>query len=714
MRPIPLLLALAVLASGVGLAQSLAALAPADPVVALSLRPAAIPDGDLKRELAALDWEGAGDTLSFLGDLLPFDELHAGFAEHCLEADALESPHALRPGDDLLVVVSASPFRPVPALTALLRPADVDAVAALQDALVACLSDGRPLSQGDDRLHVLGLGGDDRLVTARVNDVFVVGTDPDAVRGVVRRAQGGEERSLGDTALGRARAGLGEGGLGLALDAAAIGELLQANAWVATDAAERDVLERVVRSLRTIGGVAVRFGLEPEGLVTESVLAFDREGGDPALARLLACDGCRLSPPFLAPADATRVRSDAFPLRATLAYVQGWLDTLAPLAGRRIELDASRVGWLGEVAHTVQLPASPTLGTVLNGAPTAMFVPVSDEDAARAGIRELGRAIAPLAAELFAGIEGAGGPGLPVGSAVAVREGAYRDVPFTRVQVGLTTDLGVTVIGSHLVIATPAAALEPLVDVSLGAPGIVGTRRWQELSGAAPEGAVSLVLSDDGALLGNAAAVLRAAAQPLAGLAQMSLVATIAETGTSSALGGGGLVDLGDVVATPLAAGRERGMLMGSDLAPDGGVSRFYELRLEAPPGSRVTVELTSDAFDTWLDLIDADTGRVLASDDDSPDTSRSELQFVLEPDRNYLVEATSFGGDETGSFELRVTLQPGASVPEPPTFADLLEAAELPAAALEILADRLGVRHGYTVTEDGRVVTRSVLPIAW
>ena len=72
--------------------------------------------------------------------------------------------------------------------------------------------------------------------------------------------------------------------------------------------------------------------------------------------------------------------------------------------------------------------------------------------------------------------------------------------------------------------------------------------------------------------------------------------------------------------------------------------------------GQRVQINLDSSRFDTYLQLVDARTGRALAIDDDSGSGLNSQLTFVAQAGRIYNIRATSFGARRTGTYTLRAT----------------------------------------------------------
>jgi hypothetical protein len=78
--------------------------------------------------------------------------------------------------------------------------------------------------------------------------------------------------------------------------------------------------------------------------------------------------------------------------------------------------------------------------------------------------------------------------------------------------------------------------------------------------------------------------------------------------------------------------------------------------------GQAVQVNLNAD-FDTYLQVVNANTGAVIAYNDDSGSATNSQLSFVVESDVNYIIRATSFAPRVTGDYTLTtntVTLPEG------------------------------------------------------
>lgn len=94
--------------------------------------------------------------------------------------------------------------------------------------------------------------------------------------------------------------------------------------------------------------------------------------------------------------------------------------------------------------------------------------------------------------------------------------------------------------------------------------------------------------------------------------------------------------------------------------------------RFNGRAGQRVRIDMTSTAFDTYLELFD-DGQTSLASDDDGgPEGTNSRLIFTLPRDGAYVVEARAFS-ESTGEYRLTITEIEPDRPPQPLAFgADL------------------------------------------
>ena len=74
---------------------------------------------------------------------------------------------------------------------------------------------------------------------------------------------------------------------------------------------------------------------------------------------------------------------------------------------------------------------------------------------------------------------------------------------------------------------------------------------------------------------------------------------------------------------------------------------------VDLTPGQIIKIDLFSEEFDAYLQLINSDTGAIIFENDDFNSTSNSQLSFTPEDHVNYLVRVTSYGSSETGNYTL-------------------------------------------------------------
>jgi hypothetical protein len=84
------------------------------------------------------------------------------------------------------------------------------------------------------------------------------------------------------------------------------------------------------------------------------------------------------------------------------------------------------------------------------------------------------------------------------------------------------------------------------------------------------------------------------------------------------------------------------------------------DFELTSPETTVIQVTLSSEAFDTYLELLDA-KGNTLGQNDDGGDNTGAVLTFLAEADTTYTVRARSYYTGSTGEFTLTVA-EPGAS----------------------------------------------------
>lgn len=129
-----------------------------------------------------------------------------------------------------------------------------------------------------------------------------------------------------------------------------------------------------------------------------------------------------------------------------------------------------------------------------------------------------------------------------------------------------------------------------------------------------------------------------------------------------------------------------------------------------------IQVEMSSFDIDTYLQIIDADTGDVIAYDDDSAGDLNSYLEFEAEAGVEYLVRATSYWAEEIGDYTLEVdTVSPSpCPTPTPDNFNRETGYGLINAAA--VVASAAGVDTFEDVLDEGNSWNNNLInaPEAW
>jgi hypothetical protein len=797
LRPLPLLLAaIATLALSAAWAQAepLERYAPADAVLALGLTPGDLPEGDLMDAFGALDLDAARAGLDAL--LAVFDEARGlplgmgglggmGFAlDEALEmaegvdptgigSEIASELDAACPGlgegatafletdwaSDLLASIVWDPFSSIPGAVLLARvePASLDAARALNAQLLTCFGGDTLGETAGVPLHLLGDGSDLPLVVAVLDDLFIVGTQPEPVRAVLSRAAGSGDASLAD------RPGAwtdGASGARLYYDLTRVADVVANLVPLPPDDPMSVAVERGLAALRTIGSGTARLALTDAGIDVGMTATPNADGGDPALYDLLTCAGCDAPDAGWAAADAIAVQGAGFDLGAWVDWLDGLTAdvsgavmgtplTLRELAREQagLDLDLLLLDWLGGQAVTSQFGTISTDLRDLIATPSASILSVTSAAAAEAGLDAIEAALDDLAATVAAA-DGDLADLQEVVDQIAIRDGETQGVAYRRVQFGPTTDLRVAVVGDRMVVATTLDAFESALGVLDGTlPDGRASAGWAAVSAALPSGASAWSYGDGGAPLRGLAALADLAAQPAAAAlatgAQASLEASRREPVSegfgfeeeeqplvvldASTMGYAGPEGIVTAPADELVAGVPVDAQLGP-ASPTFGFDTIDVYRLERfAAGTEVSIVMTSEPLDTYLYLYDAATGQVLAENDDAPWTDRSEIRFQSDG-RELLVGATTWGGGGEGSYRLEVVAGTPVPVetpaePEPtdeapaveaPSFAELLPLTEIVPEALGIVAERTGLSWSVRGVDDGSVVTRSLQAFDW
>ena len=767
------------LASGLSVAraQNLAELAPPDSIITLGLeRDTRLDSSDLQAAFEALDIDRARATfeqIAFLaadaGDII-LDELPAdlsfllqdllfmfedtdedAFAEFCPAlserfADDGEALLELFLGEQALLTVSFSPFNFFPAVTALVRLAeeDVDDAVAVREALLACLEDAgesiETLEESGVTMYLLGDGSELPLLIGNSDAVFFIGSNPDVLRRVIRRQQGEDSASLADTRLYQAsRRHFHSTGAYFSIDFQAIESVVQGfRNQIVFDNESALLFERGTALLRTLGGAATQASKVTDGIRFESLLAVDNDGGDPELARLLRCPDCQLNDPLFAPADSVVVATEVIQWQAGFEYLQGWLDALATATGDDedmdikvllreelgFDLDVALFDWIGDQWFFVQLePLSQDLATLIYSPQQALAFSIRDPAAAQAGLEAWADLVAQLMDE-FA--DEMAEDAFALSTAEDSLE--YGGVAIERYRFGPNLDISLFFLDDLMVLASPLAAAQRIIDTHNGDNNnILVNDSYFEATRRRPRNFSSFVFSDDQSQVASLASLLELFSQPLAFLWDVGLQAAFLSEGDevfpafSMGMEMGYFVDLTGAEATPLEVPGQVSATLDETLLFNNNIISYYALQ-GLNPGDRVSVQVTSQDFDTYLYLVDIDNQRYIDENDDFPpgDITQSRLEFTVQEGITYWIGVSSFGRTEIGDYTLSAevassddTLQ-GISAEDLPSFPDLLHLSEFTSNALYMLSERLSSSDGYSGENNSGIYSRVLLRLRW
>ncbi len=508
-------------------AQRLPDYLPADTVLALGVVDLSSHADLLEGVLA--DWErfGVGAALQrAFGDVdpgmlgVPLDGADMDGVALPADLEGLEVLDLL--GREAWVGVSVSPFNPLPSVT-LLALVD-DATAARFDAVLAetaAEAGAQTLREGDASIVAVIVDGLP-IAAARYGELLALSTNPDALRGVLRAAQGGSDPSFADAAgytgtLGTMAPGQLYGFLDLEPLARALTPLAGGLGF------DRSVA-RIAAMLETFGTSAGVARVTSRGSESESVQLLRQGGRDPALYALLAADVGGVPPRLLdaIPAEAVSVSATAGDPGAIYDYVLTLLRELPELALPDpeglirdligVDLRGDVFAWMGSGSMTITTgfgaavdPGVP--GEDLLGESALVFL--SDDDvAARAGLERTGVMLASMVSA-FADPMGAGGMVQPTTRDVA-------GVTVTSFDVFPGLELHVAAAKGYALVATSAGAADAVAR-AIGAGGSLPDTIARLLP-EVPAEASSFTVSDDRATLLGTADQLTMQVQLLAGL----------------------------------------------------------------------------------------------------------------------------------------------------------------------------------------------------
>src|SRR5690606_27642048 len=143
-----------------------------------------------------------------------------------------EAAHALGP---TAAGVSLSRFDPAPDLIVVTRPVDPGLADRIASAASDCLDGSLLGTQNGARLLLLADGTDMPLILTSSEGYLVVSTDPELVRGALRRLHGADDRGLDSTRIGALSGSMTARGFGMTLNLAAAADSLEMFAAMAPE-----------------------------------------------------------------------------------------------------------------------------------------------------------------------------------------------------------------------------------------------------------------------------------------------------------------------------------------------------------------------------------------------------------------------------------------------------------------------------------------------
>ena len=112
------------------------------------------------------------------------------------------------------------------------------------------------------------------------------------------------------------------------------------------------------------------------------------------------------------------------------------------------------------------------------------------------------------------------------------------------------------------------------------------------------------------------------------------------------------------IIYTPIQLpvnGEVRDILSDRDIPTgDGGFARDYAIQLVA--GDQIAIDLSSEAFDTVVMLLNAEGKNIAKNDDGADGTSNSLLFIRIKDSGTYVVRVQGFGETSSGEFKLKIS----------------------------------------------------------
>jgi hypothetical protein len=512
-----LTLALLLLA-GSGFAQRLAAMLPEDTVFALGTEGLADHAGKLDAFTVEAERLGLAEAFTELfgaGDLE--DEFGDEIPEGLRELEPLDLF-----GREAWLSVSISSFNPMPAITLTGRLTG-DARQALDDAIRRAAEEqgAQSVSEGANTIYLFPMEEPDSpvqvLAISQAGDVLTLSSNPDVLRGVLRRLGGsGEPGFTASAGYAATLAELGSGNIYTFLDFGRLSEALEPLG--ASSGGFEVLVARVLGGVGTVGTGGSVMRVDDRGLSSEAIRV--PGSGDPALAALLASTRPASRDPLrFVPADALGVSVSNLDLPGWWSYLGDLARSSGMLDGSLndmvleftgIDLRTSLFGWMGPQAASITtglgapvqpgMPSQNLLGEVV-------YLVQADDVSANQGLSTLLATVSAMVAG-FADPTGMGGA-----AGIERREVAGAQVTSYRMGPGVT--VAQAAVDGWALLATSDDAIDKALAAR--AAGAALTGELGRLARQVPDDATAYSLSDVGETLAQTGAQMVAQMQMFAG-----------------------------------------------------------------------------------------------------------------------------------------------------------------------------------------------------
>jgi hypothetical protein len=508
------------LLAGIANGQRLAAVLPAETVLAVGTEDLAAHEDKLDAIVAEAERLALGDAFTALmgqseeeTDLS--DEIPAGLREL--------TPFELF-GQEAWLAVSISSFNPLPAITFTTR-LDSDAAAQVVGTLVdeAEKEGAEALSEGGETIYLFPLeDAEDTpfqiLAVSQVDDVFVMSSNPEVLRGVLRRLAGSSE--AGFTAGQAYAATLGELGAGNGYFFMDYRRLATALEPLGAGTGFEPLIARVLAGLGSVGTVGSVTTLEQGGTTSAGIRL--PGSGDPAFAALLSGG---------APASREPVNfvwDSALGVGVNHLDLPGWWNYIGELVASSDELGNPNIDelvlqftgidirtalfdWMGSQVATVtgelSTPVQPGMPSANLLGEVVYLIETSDESTAAQGLSLL----FGTASGMVAGFADPTGMG-----AAAIQQREVSGVDVTSYVMGPGISIAHAVVDGWVLIGTSDAAIDAAIDAN-AAGGQLPTD-LARLMDDIPSDATSYNLTDLSATLAQSGAQLATQMQTFSGL----------------------------------------------------------------------------------------------------------------------------------------------------------------------------------------------------